>query len=586
MIEIEKYNWDLSKIYKSEEEFEKDMEAIKIQLAELKVLGEKDFKENFKGSLLLMEASMRKLWKLRTYAERSHDVDTRNKYGQKISMRVNALMNEYEIASSNFRPNLLALSPEELDNLIKKEELESYRKYLDKIYRHKGYVLSEGEEKVMSSLSFFKNSQLDTYRLLMHSDMEFPFIESAGVKLSHANFINLLTNKDVKIRKETFEKYYKTIKSVDDTLANLKYYNLKGITTEAKLRNFNSAREMELFKDNVDTIVYDNVIEAVRENLQHIHRYYQIKKDYLGLEQQHMYDVYLPLVEEENKKIEFEEGKELVLQGLEPLGPEYQNILKEAFSNNWIDVYPKEGKESGAYSSGSYDTDPLILMNYTDDLRSVFTLAHELGHSVHSYYARKNNDFIYSMYSIFVAEVASTTNELLLLNYLIKNAKTDREKIYLIDFYISSFKGTVFRQTMFAEFEKITHESVEEGQVMTVEDFNKIFYGLNQAYFGEAVISDEEIQLEWARIPHFYRNFYVYKYATGFSSAVKLSKNILEGGPEALDRYINFLKDGGKNFPLDQLKAAGADISKKETIDEAMEVFKGLVDELKKLTSK
>ncbi len=583
MRKIKSYNWDLSKIYKTNEELENDVKSVREANKKLQSLGE-DIKGHFKEYVELMTETRRKIFKIYTYSHRKHDEDTRQTYGQKISMTAEDLGNEYETITSNFIPTLLEMSKEELDEKIKDNDLEKYRKYLDKIFRYKDHTLSAKEEKILGSVSFLQGAPSDAYNLLMNSDMEFPFIESAGEKLTHANYVSLIKNPDVNVRKEAFEKYYKTMKTVDNTIASMQFNNVKGLTTEARLRNFNSAREMELFKDDVEEIVYDNMIEAVRENLPHLHRYYQIKKKFLNLDEQHMYDVYLPLATEKEKKINYEEGKEIVLKGLAPLGEEYLGILKEAFENSWIDVYPQTGKRSGAYSAGSFDTEPYILMNYTDNLDSVFTLAHELGHSVHSYYSRKNNDFIYSGYTIFVAEVASTTNELILLDYLMKNASSDEEKIYLIDFYIDSFKSTVFRQTMFAEFEKLTHEAVENNQVLTLEDFNEIFYKLNQDYFGEAVISDEDIQLEWARIPHFYNNFYVYKYATGFSTAVKLAKNILEGDQEALEKYINFLKDGGNNFPLDQLKAAGADISKKETINEAMEVFKGLVEELEELT--
>lgn len=583
MRKITKYNWDLSKIFENTEKFDEEVESIKKSVEELKPLGD-DLKKNFKNYLLLMTDTMRRLYTVYNYAHRTHDEDTRDSHGQKLSMVANTLLNDFQTATSSFRPALLSLSEEELDKLIKDNDLENFRKYLDRIFRFKEHTLTSGEEKILGSMGFLQGVPSEAYNLLKNSDIEYPYIESADKKLTDANFTSLLRNPDVNVRKETFEKYYETLGGVDNTISSLQYSNVKGLTTEASLRNFKSAREMELFKDDVTVNVYDNMIEGVRENLPTLHKYYEIKKKHLKLEEQHMYDVYLPLATGKDDKVSYEEGKEIVLKALAPLGDEYIEILKEAFENNWIDVYPQDGKRSGAYSSGSFDTDPYILMNYTEDLDSVFTLAHELGHSVHSYYSRKNNEFIYSGYTIFVAEVASTTNELLLLDYLMKNAKTDEEKIYLIDFYIDSFKGTVFRQTMFAEFEKKTHEAVENGQVLTLEDFNKIFYELNKDYFGDAVISDQDIELEWARIPHFYNNFYVYKYATGFSSAVKLAKNILEGDKEALDRYIKFLKDGGNNYPIDQLKAAGADISKKETINEAMEVFKGLVDQLEQLT--
>ena len=355
------------------------------------------------------------------------------------------------------------------------------------------------------------------------------------------------------------------------------------MTTEAKLRGYNSSLEMELYGDKVDVSVYENLIAAVHENLPALYKYYEIKKNFLGLKEQHMYDVYLNLTKEEPKKIPYEDAVEMVLESLKPMGEEYTKIAREGLMSRWVDVYPKEGKRDGAYSFGTYDSPPYILMNYNDDLQSVFTLAHELGHSMHSYFSRTNNKYIYSDYTIFVAEVASTTNELLLLNYLMDKATTPEEEIYLIDHYIDSFKSTVFRQTMFAEFEKITHERVEKGDALTSADFKDIYYNLNKLYFGDAVISDEEIAYEWSRIPHFYTDFYVYKYATGFSSAVTLSKNILSGDKEKLEAYLNFLKDGSNHYPLEQLKSAGVDLTTKEGVGTAMREFNTLVERLDKI---
>lgn len=583
MRKIENYKWDLDKIYDSEEKLEKDIQIIKEKIKKLEELS-KDLGKNFKEFITLYEEIMRMETSPIVYSHMKHDEDTRDPYGQKISIETMSLFSDLQMVSAGLEPYILSLDEKELDELIKENDLEKYRKYLEKLYRFKDHTLSAKEERILGAMSPITDATSEAYTLLTNADIEYPEIESAGnVKLSNANFVSLLENKDVEVRKETFKKYYETLGKVDNTIASLQYNNVRSLVIESKLRNYNSAREMELFKDNVNVKVYDNLIKAVRNSLPTLHKYYKIKKDYLGLDEQHMYDVYLPILKESDKKYTFEDAKELVLEAVKPLGEEYRSIIQKAFDENWIDVYPREGKKSGAYSGGAYDTDPYILMNFTEDLNSVFTLAHELGHSMHSYYSKENNDFIYSQYTIFVAEVASTTNELLLLDYMMKNAKSEGEKLLLVDHYINSFKGSVFRQTQFAEFEKLTHQAVEEDRVLTLDDFNEIYYNLNKDYYGDYVISDDEIKLEWARIPHFYRNFYVYKYATGFSTAVTLSQRILSGNEEYLEAYLNFLKDGGNNYPLDQLRKAGADISKPETLNKALDVFKDLVDELEKL---
>lgn len=579
---MENFNWDLSKIYKNDEEFEREYISLSESLENLKELT-KDYDKNISEIFKIIDKDFMRLSKLASFAHMKFDENTKNSAGQKMQMKAFTLADDIETAISGLKPYLLTLSQDQLETLIKENNLEDYRIYLERIYRYKDHTLSKEEERIIGAFSPLGSAPRSAYGLLTDADMEFPYIESAGEKLTNANYVNLLRRPEVEIRKETFEKYYETMRTAQNAIASLQYSNVRALTILAELRNFNSAREMELFEDDVDPKVYDTLIKVVRKHLPVLHKYYKIKKDYLGLDEQHMYDVYLPMVTENAKKITFEEGKEIILEALKPMGEEYVSFVKEGFENRWIDVYPKDGKRSGAYSGGSFGTDPYILMNYTDDLNSLFTLVHELGHSLHSYYSRKNNVYINSDYTIFVAEVASTTNELLLLDHLMKNAKDDTEKFYLIDHYVDSFKSTVFRQTMFAEFEKMTHEAVENNEALTLENFNKIYYDLNKAYFGDHVISDKEIEFEWARIPHFYRNFYVYKYATGFSTAVTLSQRILNKEENALEAYLEFLSDGGKNFPIDQLKKAGADISKEETMERAMKVFESLVNELEEL---
>lgn len=579
---MDKYNWDLSKLIKDEEDFKKKYdEADKLldEAAHLLL----NFKDNFKDAILKLIEAQRKVMNIYVFAHMNADADTRDTEGQRLHLKALNLGSKLDEVGAPLKPALLSLSREELNKLIKDNDMEDYRLFIEKIYRFKDHVLTEKEESILSAYGFLENAPFDAYNLLTNADITFEDLESTDTKLTGATFISLLRNKDEKVRREAFQKYYKSYKGLENVISSLYLNNVKAMTTEAKLRGYNSALEMELYGDKVDVSVYENLIAAVHENLPALYKYYEIKKNFLGLNEQHMYDVYLNLTKEEPKKIPYEEAVEMVLESLKPMGEEYTKIAREGLMSRWVDVYPKEGKRDGAYSFGTYDSPPYILMNYNEDLQSVFTLAHELGHSMHSYFSRTNNKYIYSDYTIFVAEVASTTNELLLLNYLMDKAATPEEEIYLIDHYIDSFKSTVFRQTMFAEFEKITHERVEKGDALTSADFKDIYYSLNKLYFGDAVISDEEIAYEWSRIPHFYTDFYVYKYATGFSSAVTLSKNILSGDKDKLKAYLNFLKDGSKNYPLEQLKSAGVDLTTKEGVGTAMREFNTLVERLDKI---
>lgn len=579
---MNKYNWDLTKLIKDKEDFKKKYdEADKLldEAAHLLL----NFKDNFKDAILKLIEAQRKVMNIYVFAHMNADTDTRDTEGQRLHLKALNLGSKLDEVGAPLKPALLSLSREELDKLIKDNDMEDYRLFIEKIYRFKDHVLTEKEESILSAYGFLENAPFDAYNLLTNADITFEDLESTDTKLNGATFISILRNKDEKVRREAFQKYYKSYKGLENVISSLYLNNVKAMTTEAKLRGYNSALEMELYGDKVDVSVYENLIAAVHENLPALYKYYEIKKNFLGLKEQHMYDVYLNLTKEEPKKIPYEEAVEMVLESLKPMGEEYTKIAREGLMSRWVDVYPKEGKRDGAYSFGTYDSPPYILMNYNDDLQSVFTLAHELGHSMHSYFSRTNNKYIYSDYTIFVAEVASTTNELLLLNCLMDKATTPEEEIYLIDHYIDSFKSTVFRQTMFAEFEKITHERVEKGDALTSADFKEIYYNLNKLYFGDAVISDEEIAYEWSRIPHFYTDFYVYKYATGFSSAVTLSKNILSGDKDKLKAYLNFLKDGSNNYPLEQLKSAGVDLTTKEGVGTAMREFNTLVERLDKI---
>lgn len=573
-----KYNWDLTKLYKNEESFNEDIKKVEKNIINIEKI-EKNY-INFLDILKIQENTYRVFSKLASYAYMKLDEDSRVSESQKRKLKIGSLNTKLEETFSFVSPLIFSFTNEEIDIIFNDIKYEKYKLLIEKELRYKNHTLSSKEEKILGSFSEVEDASHNTFYMLSYADLKFPEIESNNnEKLTHANFIEMLTNKNKDIRKEAFEKYYSIYNDFSNTFATTLYNNMKSLSVNAKIRKYNSSIEKELYSDDIPVELYNTLIHTVNENLPYLQKYYEIKKRYLELEEMNMYDVYLPLTKKSSKKYSFEEAKNIVLNAVKPLGKEYGEIMKKAFNENWIDVYPKEGKRSGAYSGGCYDSNPYILLNYTGNLDSIFTLIHELGHSIHSYYSRKNNDFLYSSYTIFVAEVASTTNEQLLLKYMLENTNDDEEIIILLDHLIDSFKATIFRQTMFAEFEKITHEKIDNNEPLNSQDFKDIYYKLNKKYFGNSVVSNEEIAIEWARIPHFYNDFYVYKYATGLASAVILSENIKNGG-ENVRKYIDFLKDGSKNFPLVQLKNAGADINNSENLNIAFKVFKEAVEKL------
>lgn len=574
--------WNLESMYENDDLLAKDIDETK---ASLSVIGDlsKDPKNNIKEILDLYEKISRKINHMYSYGHMRKDEDSRVSKYQKFNMELMSLYTDFETGFAFLRPFLLGLGEAEFEEIKNREDLSRFKLTLDKIFRYKPHTLTENEEKIITSLQPVSQAPSDIYYYLTNADMQFPKLESTCEKLSQATFVKLQNSPDREVRKEAFEKFYTTFNGFANTIATSYYSNLKAITTEAKLRGYDSARQMELFRDDVDIKVYDALIESIHENMPSIHKYYEIKKRALGLEEQHMYDVYMPITSSFDKQYSFEEARDLCIASVAPLGEEYQDIYRSAFTDRWMDVLPREGKRGGAYSSGSYDSNPFILLNFNGTLDSVFTMAHEMGHSMHSYYAKENNEYLDHSYTIFAAEVASTFNETLLLNYLMDRVETEAEKLYLIDFYVDSFKSTVFRQTMFAEFERETHKLVEEGKGLTWEDFSSIYLGLNEEYFGDSMVSDQLIGYEWMRIPHFYSDFYVYKYATGYTASTILAYRVLNGKDGALENYFKFLKDGSKHFPIEQLKMAGVDMSDPNTVGEALKVFKDNVDKLDRL---
>ena len=400
------------------------------------------------------------------------------------------------------------------------------------------------------------------------------------VRITHGRFIGLLESADRRVRKEAFEKLYATYNQYKSTLASLYSGQVKNQIFRAKMRKYNSTLEAATDANNVSPTVYDNLIQTVNKNLDKLHRYVSLRKKLLGVDELHMYDIYTPMLPDSAKKVTYEEAKATVLKALAPLGEDYVKVVEEGYNSRWIDVYENVGKRSGAYSSGSYETHPYVLLNYNDTLDNMFTLAHEMGHAMHSYLSNKTQPFIYSHYKIFVAEVASTCNEILLMEYLLKNTTDKKERAYLLNHYLDSFKGTVYRQTMFAEFERETNRMAEEGKSLTADVLSKLYHELNAKYYGPDMISDDEIAVEWARIPHFYYNFYVYQYATGFSSAVAIAHNILKNGAPAVEAYKKFLSSGCTDAPVELLKIAGVNLESPQPIQDALDVLGGILDEM------
>lgn len=583
----EKYKWKIDKMYSSKEEIEKDISKVKNLIQEVKEYKGKlsESKENLYKVLNISENASRIVQNLYVYTHMKQHEDTRINDNQGRATKTEMLSTDLGVATSYIVPEILAIEENKLSEYLKDEKLSFYAKYIKDILRDKPHTLSEREEEILAATSELSTIPENVYDMLAYADMEFPEIEDEEgnkVKLSHSNYSLFIKSKNSRVRKDAFEGEFSTYEKYKNTFASTLYGGIKSEIFYAKTRKYNSAIEASLFSDDVSLDVYNNLISAIDKSIPNLNKYVELKKKFLGLNEMHMYDLYVPLTDKFDMDIPYDKAQDIILEALKPLGEEYLKVIKSAFDEGWIDVYDNEGKKGGAYSWGSYDSHPYILMSYKNDLNSLFTLIHELGHSVHSHYSRTSQPFLYSDYKIFVAEVASTLNELLLINYLLENSKSKDETIYLLNYYLEQFRTTVHRQTMFAEFEKIVHQRVESGEPLTADEFTNIYYKLNEKYYGKSAIVDKQIGIEWARIPHFYSNFYVYKYATGFSAASALSQQILSEGSTAVDRYINFLKSGGSEYPLEQLKSAGVDMTKKESIEEALNVFAELVNKLEK----
>ncbi len=586
--EIEdKYKWDLTKIYKDEKEWQKDFDDVKEKI--LKVLEYKDsFLSNGKKLyeyLKYDEEVSRKLEKIYYYAHLNYDADTLDEKYKVMTNKVSDLFTKYNELSSFVVPEILKLDEEKLNTFYKDEEkLEDYRFSIENIYRFKNHTLDEEKEKMLSNLSKCLSNPEETYEALTDSDFEYDYItdeKGNKVKFNESNYSLFIKSKDRSVRKKAFEMLHNKYKKYIRTITSTYKGEVENNVVLAKIRNYDSAISASLYSDNVPVDIYNNLIKVVNDNMNVLYDYYDLKKKILSLDRLHMYDTYVEIINKIDKKYSFDEAKEIVIDALSVLGDKYVKNLKKAFDEKWIDIYHSKGKRSGAYSSGNFDVNPYVLLNFEGTLNDVSTLAHELGHSMHTYLSCKNNPYQYSSYEIFVAEVASTVNELLLANYMLKNSKNKDEKLAIINHILDLYKATLYRQTMFAEFEKETHKLREKGEVLTSELLSNTYYNLVKKYFGPNVLCDDLIRYEWARIPHFYYNFYVYKYATGISAASYIVDGILNNKEGALENYINFLKTGGSMYPLDELKIAGVNLNSKSVILSAIKTFEKYLKEFK-----
>lgn len=588
----EHLTWDLTTIFPTDDAWEEEFAQLQTEIPTIKkfqhTLG--DSAEQLLKVLQLQDKLSERLGRLYTYSRMRYDQDTTNSYYQGLNQKAESVLTLASSEMSFIVPEILQMEEATIRSFLEENEsLQLYEKTLDEIMRQREHILSEKEEVLLSEASEAMQTASNAFGMLNNADLKFPTIKDEDgndVELTHGRYIQFLESKDRNVRKAGFDAMYDTFGSFKNTFAATLNGVVKKDNFYAKVRNYKSARHAALDRNNIPETVYDQLVSAINEKLPLLHRYTKLRKQLLEVDELHMYDLYTPLVQEVDMKVTYEEAQEHVLNSLRPLGEDYINIVQEGFDNRWIDVVENKGKRSGAYSSGTYGTNPFILMNWQDNVNNLYTLTHELGHSVHSYYTRENQPFRYGNYSIFVAEVASTCNEALLSDYLLKNLEDDREKLYILNHFLEGFRATVFRQTMFAEFEHDIHIREQNGEPLTAESLTEIYYDLNKKYFGDDIVIDKAIGLEWARIPHFYYNYYVYQYATGYAAATSLASQIITEGEPAVNRYKDYLKAGSSDYPIEVLKQAGVDMTGKKPIIEALNVFEQRLDEFENLLNK
>ena len=581
--------WDLTTIFPTDEAWEEEFQALTefIKQAETykNTLGTSA--NHLLKALQYRDELYARLETLYVYAHLNEDTDTANAKYQGMSSRAMTLYSQGAAAWSFFNSEMMTIDESKIQTFLKEnKDLALYTHEMEELYLAKPYILSNKEEAILAQAGEVLGNASKTFSILNNADLKFDEVtndDGQKVKLSHGLYGKLLESQNREVRKQAFDAMYKEYIGLQNTFATTLTGNTKKDNFTARVRGFQTAREAALFNNHIPETVYDSLVEAVNDRLPLLHRYVALRQKALALTDIRMYDMYVPMVEEIDLTFTKEEAQKIVLEGLAVLGEEYQSIVQKAFDERWVDWIENAGKRSGAYSSGAYTTNPYILMNWQDTLDNVYTLAHELGHSVHSYYTRTTQPFVYGDYSIFLAEIASTTNENLLTDYLLKKFTDPKIQAYVINHYLDGVKGTVFRQTQFAEFEHLIHQADQEGIALTSEFLTEKYFALNKKYYGDKVTYDEAIGYEWARIPHFYYNYYVYQYATGFSAATTLSKKIIEEGQPAIEAYINYLKAGCSDYPIEVLKKAGIDMTTNQATIDALAVFEQRLDELEKL---
>ena len=581
--------WDLSKIYASISDYEKDYDVVKKLMADISKY-QTHILDSSKSLLELLDLDQkteRIIGKMANYAYRKYDEDLSNVDSQKLVGNFDKLYTEYSQNGSFIVPEILKGDYSLIEKYIKEEEgLKEYELLLKRIFKNKPHVLSEKEENILSSMQLIAGEPEKIAGIIRNSELQFQTIKDENgnkVKLTNENFMIYLKSRDRRVRKDAFEALYSSYNKYKETLAETLQGHIMVLSNSSKLRGFSSSKEASLFSNRVNTKVYDNLIKVVHDRMNVVYDYFKLKKEALKLDDFCLYDTYVNLEEGIDKKYTYEEAKKIVLDVVKLFGEDYQKTVQSAFDNRWIDIYPNKAKRGGAYSSGSYDTLPYILLNFQGEYNDVSTLIHEMGHSMHSYYSNQNNPYLYSGYKIFVAEVASTVNEMLLNYYMLEHASDNKEKRAILSDMMDLFKSTIYRQTMFSEFEDFIFNEFENGNVLTNELLSNKYYELNKLYFGDDVIINDDIKYEWERIPHLYYDFYVYQYATGLSAACYIVKRILNHEENAVSDYLKFLSTGDSMDPIEELKVAGVDMEDEKVINGAIDMFQEIINEYRSL---
>ncbi|MFC7214746.1 oligoendopeptidase F [Saliphagus sp. GCM10025334] len=581
----EEYTWDLESIYATDDDWEDAYEAATDRVEELAAYEGQTTEdaETLLEILELRDRLMRQISTIAAYARMRSDEDTTNQEYQALSARAQSLAADAQSAASFIEPELQELTREDFEAMVEDEpDLETYAHYVDDVLRMKPHTRSAEVEALLADLSEVTGAPGEVYSMLSNADMGFPTVEDPGgepVEITQSNFVNLLKRPDRDFRQRVYEAYFDEWESVRNTVAASYKNSVKADVKLAQARNYETAREAALDGPNVPVEVYDTLVDSVHDNLEHLHRHADLKREALGVDELRMWDVYMPLTGEEGPDVEYDDAAQYVVDAVAPLGEEYQSRVAEGLESRWVDVYENEGKRTGAYSGGTYDTQPFILMNYQDDVASMYTLAHELGHSMHSELTKDEQPYIYSSYEIFTAEVASTVNEALLTHHLLETVEDPEFRKAILNEFLERVRSTLYRQTLFAEFEHEAHELEEAGEPLTADRLDELYGDLKAQYYEPAEM-DDRIPREWMRIPHFYRAFYVYQYSTGISAALAIADDIVENGADAAEDYLAFLRRGSREYPLELLEIAGVDMRSSEPIDRALSTYRDRLEEL------